>query len=75
MPVPTRYAWCFSHGRLHTFSTDRNPWCTATWTWLHGDTETTATANKTAKYGDAQFLHQLPQEQQINVMHNGKEAQ
>jgi hypothetical protein len=59
----TFYAWCFSHGRLHRFTDE--PWCTATWTRLDGDTEADAIANKIGRYGDAQFVHQLPAEQQL----------
>lgn len=62
----TFYAWCFSHGRLHHFTND--PWCTAIWTRLNGDTEAEAVANKEARYGDAQFVHQLSAEQQITFI-------
>ncbi|MBD0743534.1 hypothetical protein [Streptomyces sp. CBMA152] len=62
------YAWCFSHGRLHRF--DGDPWCTATWTPLDGGSETEALADKQARYGDAQFLHQLPDEQHLDLITN-----
>jgi hypothetical protein len=65
---PIFYAWCFSHGRLHTF--DGAPWCTATWTRLTGTTEAEALADKQARYGDAQFLHQLTGEQQLDLITN-----
>lgn len=57
--LPDRYAWCFSHGFMHTFDPE-SPWCTADWVWLDGDSEDAAMADKAARYGDAQFLHQLP---------------
>lgn len=60
------YAWCFSHGRLHRF--DGTPWCTATWVRLTGVTKSDALANKRARYGNAQFLHQLPDEQQYQLI-------
>lgn len=58
-PTPT-YAWCFSHGRMHTFYSDREPWCTAMWAPVSGDTEEAALAAKRERYGDAQFIHHLP---------------
>lgn len=60
MSEPTLYAWCFSHGCIHRFITKRDPWCTATWAPLVGSTEAEALADKQTRYGDAQFLHQLP---------------
>ena len=57
------YAWCFSHGRDHRF--DGEPWCTATWTPLAGRTEEEALRDKEERFGDAQFLHQLPAERQL----------
>jgi len=47
-----RFAWCFSHGRLHTFWTDETPWCTATWVWLDGTTEDEAMQIKASAYGE-----------------------
>lgn len=64
------WAWCFSHGRIHRFTPDQDPWCTATWTWLDGATEADALTYKTATYGDSQFLHQLPAEQQLQLIQN-----
>ncbi|MFI5649920.1 hypothetical protein ACIA71_01705 [Streptomyces anulatus] len=64
----TRYAWCFSHGVLHTFPTGTVPWCTATWVAFIAATEADALAAKHAAYGDAQFLGELPIEKQIEVI-------
>ncbi len=65
------FVWCFSHGRLHTFSpTSEYPdgaWCTALWSRLKGDHEKAALADKKARYGDAQFLHHLPLDVQVAV--------
>jgi hypothetical protein len=60
------YAWCFSHGRLHHFA--GHAWCTATWTPLTGTSEAEALADKHNRYGDAQFLDQLPLEQQYELI-------
>ncbi len=61
--TPT-YAWCFSHGRMHTFvpSTEHpdGAWCTAEWMPLDGGTEDAALTDKQTRYGDAQFIHHLP---------------
>ncbi|MER5277748.1 hypothetical protein ABT025_18595 [Streptomyces sp. NPDC002809] len=70
MPMPqqpTMFAWCFSHGTLHRFD-PRNPWCTATWIAFTAATEEDALAAKKQAYGDAQFLHHLPAEQQLEVI-------
>lgn len=64
----TRYAWCFSHGVLHTFREGDTPWCTATWIAFTATTRTDALAAKHAAYGDAQFLHDLPVEKQVEVI-------
>jgi hypothetical protein len=64
----TVYAWCFSHGRLHHFADDF--WCTATWARLAGSTEAEALADKQARFGTAEFLHQLPAEQQMHLIDN-----
>jgi hypothetical protein len=63
----TRYAWCFDHGRLHAFDPDA-PWCTAWWVWLDGADEVLATQDKRLRYGDAEFLHQLPDDQQLAII-------
>lgn len=72
MTTATTYAWCFSHGHLHRF--DGTPWCTATWARITGATEADALADKQARYGDAQFLHQLPGGQQLQLVteHNSE---
>ncbi|MFJ8690199.1 hypothetical protein [Micromonospora wenchangensis] len=72
MPDPTTtYAWCFSHGRMHTFVPSAEypdgAWCTAEWMPLDGDTEVAALADKHARYGDAQFIHHLPFEAQVQI--------
>lgn len=72
--APTWYAWCFSHGRLHTFvprgeaESPDGAWCTADWSRLAGASEGEALADKQDRYGDAQFLDHLPLEVQVAVM-------
>lgn len=63
--MPPLYAWCFSHGTIHAFADD--PWCTAQWVRLEGDTEENALADKQARFGEARFLDHLPLEQQAQV--------
>jgi hypothetical protein len=63
-PDQPEFAWCFSHGRLH-YSRD---WCTAFWVPLTGATEGEAVADKRERYGDATFMHHLPQDAQLEVM-------
>lgn len=60
------YAWCFSHGWMHTFTPDRE-WCTATWAALPGNTEDEAMAAKVSEFGDAQFIHDLSLERQVEL--------
>lgn len=55
------------HGRLHRFQPE-DPWCTATWIAFTAATEGNALAAKYEAYGDAQFLHQLPTIQQLEVI-------
>ncbi|GGV46010.1 hypothetical protein [Streptomyces spectabilis] len=62
------YAWCFSHGSLHHFERRGEPWCTATWTWLDGATEDEALADKISRYSGARFLHELPDDQQLQLI-------
>ncbi|WP_127468743.1 hypothetical protein [Streptomyces sp. B27] len=62
------YAWCFSHGVLHTFPAGDIPWCTAVWVAFTAATEAEALASKHAAYGDAQFLDGLPVDKQIEVI-------
>ncbi|MFF4417052.1 hypothetical protein ACFYY8_31410 [Streptosporangium sp. NPDC001559] len=67
----TWFAWCFSHGRLHRFTPSREypdgAWCTAHWSRLAGATEEEALADKANRFGDAQFIDQLPLEVQVEV--------
>ncbi|MFJ4741209.1 hypothetical protein [Streptomyces sp. NPDC088775] len=72
MSEPTVFAWCFSHGRLHHFVGE--PWCTATWALLSGSTEEEALAAKTQRYGEATFLHQLPDEQQLALIRGSSDC-
>jgi len=65
---PLSFAWCFSHGRMHFFAEDQEPWCTATWVPLAAGSEDKALAEKQRRYGDAQFLDQLPLEQQVAII-------
>ncbi|MBT2430550.1 hypothetical protein J7F02_34510 [Streptomyces sp. ISL-112] len=62
------YAWCFSHGMLHAFPEGDTPWCTANWIAFTATTRLDALAAKHAAYGDAQFLHDLPADQQIEII-------
>ena len=54
-----RYAWCFSHGTMHFFRAGKDPWCTAFWVYVTGETEIEALINKADTYGDAQFDHHI----------------
>lgn len=58
----TRYAWCFSHGLMHRFRAGEDPWCTAVWAYLEGESEEEAQSHKKAAFGDAVFEHHLPTE-------------
>jgi hypothetical protein len=68
----TWYAWCFSHGRLHHFTPSSEypdgAWCTAHWSRLNGTSEDEALADKSARYGDTQFLDALPLDVQVAVI-------
>ncbi|MFE9850329.1 hypothetical protein ACFYPN_16165 [Streptomyces sp. NPDC005576] len=66
------YAWCFSHGVMHRFFAHDTPWCTATWIAFTATNEAEALASKRAAYGDAQFLHELPVKEQIEVIETAK---
>lgn len=72
-PLPVRFAWCFSHGVMHRFD-PADPWCTATWVWLASRDEADALADKAARYGDAQFLHHLPADQQLAIIQEQRDA-
>ncbi|MCZ1012359.1 hypothetical protein [Streptomyces lydicus] len=63
-----RFAWCWDHGALHHFPTREDPWCTARWSWLEGNSETDALADKEVRHGDAKFLHQLPDAEQLKLI-------
>lgn len=71
----TRYAWCFSHGVFHRFPEGDTPWCTATWIAFTATTRTEALTAKRAAYGDAQFLHELPADKQIEVIETAEARQ
>lgn len=58
------FAWCFSHGALHTFPAATQPWCTAVWVPLPGANRDEALLAKKERYGDAEFVDQLPADQQ-----------
>jgi hypothetical protein len=70
MTEALQYAWCFSHGALHCFM--GAPWCTATWVPLPASNEIEARAAKSRLYGLAQFLHDLPWEQQVDIIQASK---
>lgn len=71
MIVPKTYAWCFSHGRMHTFRPSREyqdgAWCTALWVPLAGNDEAAALADKTQRYGTGKFIDQLPLDKQMAI--------
>jgi hypothetical protein len=60
----TVYAWCFSHGRMHTFDNINDAWCTADWIPLAGTNEFDALADKIARYGNAEHHGHLSLEAQ-----------
>lgn len=66
------WAWCFSHGRMHTFRGD--PWCGAMWAPLDGATEDEALAEKRQLFGDAQFDDALPMDVRVVLIHLSKGA-
>jgi len=66
------HAWCFSHGRMHTFDADETPWCTASWVAFAVTGELQALEAKQAAYGGARFLNELPVEKQLEVMEIGE---
>jgi hypothetical protein len=53
---------------MHTFWPDRTAWCTATWTVVDGATEEDAFEAKVKRFGDAQFIHHLPLDQQEEII-------
>lgn len=60
------YAWCFSHGTLHTF--DAEPWCTADWVPFSARSEEEALEGKAAAYGDVKFFDDLPYDKKLEVL-------
>lgn len=64
----TTYAWCFSHGQLHTFPADTDPWCTAQWVPFSARSEEEALEGKVMSYGDAIFLDDLPYDKKLEVL-------
>lgn len=62
------YAWCLDHGRLHHFTQKEGAWCSALWVALDGTDEQSALADKQARFGDAQFFDQLPQQVQVELV-------
>ncbi|MFC1420769.1 hypothetical protein [Streptacidiphilus cavernicola] len=71
MPTDLRFAWCFSHGGIHRFAADRDPWCTASWVWLDGASEAEALVDKAQRFGDARFEDQLTMNQRLAII-NGE---
>lgn len=68
MSASALYAFCFDHGRAHTFPAGTKPWCTAAWVPFRVSTEEDALEAKQAAYGDARFLHQLPGDKQLEII-------
>lgn len=52
----TSYFWCFSHGTMH-----ESDWCTATTFRLRVENMDQALNLKRFLFGDAEFLHELPE--------------
>lgn len=65
---PPVHAWCFSHGRMHTFPSIHEAWCTADWIPLDGATEEAAHADKVTRYGEAIHHDHLPLEAQERLI-------
>jgi hypothetical protein len=71
----TVQAWCFSHGRMHTFGSSDGAWCTADWVDLGASNPALAEDRKRAHFGDARFMHDLPLEAQEAVMQQVQERE
>ncbi len=77
----TTYAWCFSHGRMHTFRPSaeypNGAWCTAHWVHLGPAAVSEETAEKVKQdhFGHARFMHELHQEAQVAVMEQIRERE
>ncbi len=69
------YAWCFSHGRMHTFGDINGAWCTGHWVDLGTHFRVSAEDRKEAHFGDARVLHELPLEAQQAVIEQVKERE
>jgi hypothetical protein len=59
-----RYAWCFDHARLHTFSSPDTAWtvCSAAWLTVAGSSPEEALKSKIARFGKSRFVDELPPE-------------
>ncbi|MGW2109404.1 hypothetical protein [Streptomyces sp. NPDC001948] len=68
MGTPDTHAWCFDHGRAHTFKGGKEPWCGAAWVAFAATSAKEALTAKQAAYGDAQFFHQLSAADQLDVI-------
>jgi hypothetical protein len=66
--MPTTYAWCFDHGRLHVFPADKDPWCTAAWIIIAATTKEQAIEAKRAAYGEVRFLDELPANERMKII-------
>ncbi|MEV1042367.1 hypothetical protein AB0J01_37995 [Streptomyces sp. NPDC050204] len=62
------HAWCFDHGRAHTFKGGKEPWCGAAWVTFAATSTEEALAAKQAAYGDAQFFDQLSATDQLDII-------
>jgi hypothetical protein len=67
MPTVT-FAWCFSHGRLHKFAPDVEPWCTGNWVAFVARSEEEAMEAKVASYGEAVSFDDLPYDKKLEVL-------
>lgn len=70
----TVHAWCFSHGRMHTFGSD-GAWCTAHWVDLGASNPVQADQRKRDHFGDARFMDELPLEAQKAVIEQVQERE
>jgi hypothetical protein len=68
-------AWCFSHGRMHTFDSLNGAWCTASWVDLGTRYAAVAEQRKRDHFGDARFMDELPLEAQVAVIEQVQERE
>lgn len=68
-------AWCFSHGRMHTFDGINGAWCTANWVDMGTAYLAVAEDRKRAHFGDARFMDELPLEAQEAVIEQVQERE